>query len=138
MPAIALETTEGTAYVHDTDYVADTIMVSFTGVKQDAVPVPFLWTVETTLQEVIDGINAWIADPEIVVEPNAHGLIVPTGVATHPQAEITGQDMDNDLMQFRWINGPYSGDCATDFEFTTATTPAQMVGAVLSVLGIEA
>jgi len=134
MSAIPLETSNGTAYVHETDYVADTILVSFTGQKADAAPVPFLWTVDTTEQAVIDGIEAWIADPDLTVEKNGHGLIINTGVPSHPQAEITGHDCDNDKMQFRWINGPHTGALAEDFEFTTNSTTTELVNAVLAML----
>ena len=90
---------------------------------------------DTTEQAVIDGIEAWIADPDLTVEQNGHGLIIDTGVASHPQAEITGHDCDNNKMQFRWISGPHTGALAEDFEFTTTTTPAELAGVVMSVLG---
>ena len=132
MAPLELTVSTGEALVHQVDFVQDTITATLPDTG-DAV-IPFLWTTATTEADVVAGIDAYIADPSITVEPNATGLIVKTGSATHPQAEITGQDMDNDLLQFRWINGPYSGDCAISFVFTTETTAADLESAIIAIL----
>jgi hypothetical protein len=132
MPAIPLTVSTGEAFVHQVDFVQDTITATLPDTG-DAV-IPFLWVIGTTEADVIAGLDAYIADPSITVQTNANGLIFSTGSATHPQAEITGQDMDSDLLQFRWINGPYSGDCAINFVFTTSTTAADLESAIISML----
>jgi hypothetical protein len=132
MAALELTVSTGEALVHQVDFVQDTITATLPDTG-DAV-IPFLWTTTTTEADVVAGIDAYIADPSITVEPNATGLIVDTGSATHPQAEVTGQDMDNNLLQFRWVNGPYGGDCAINFVFTTETTAADLESAIIAIL----
>ena len=132
MSALELTVSTGKALVHQVDFVQDTITATLP--DTGGAVIPFLWTTTTTEAGVVAGLDAYIADPSITVESNAHGLIVDTGSATHPQAEITGQDMDNDLLQFRWINGPYSGDCAINFVFTTETTAADLKSAIIAIL----
>ena len=132
MPPIPLTVSSGEAFVHQVDFVQDTIAATLPDTG-DAV-IPFLWVIGTTEADVIAGIDAYIADPSIAVQTNASGLIFSTNSATHPQAEITGQDMDNDLLQFRWVNGPYTGDCAITFVFTTSTTAADLESAIIAIL----
>lgn len=132
MPAIQLTVSTGEALVHQVDFVLDTITATLPDMGVNVVP--FLWTIGTTEADVIAGLDAYIADPCITVQTNASGLIFDTGSATHPQAEITGQDMDSDLLQFRWINGPYSGDCAINFVFTTSTTASDLQSAIVAIL----
>jgi hypothetical protein len=132
MPAIPLTVSTGEAFVHQVDFVLDTITATLPDMGVNVVP--FLWTIGTSEADVIAGLDAYIADPSITAQTNANGLIFDTGSATHPQAEITGQDMDSDLLQFRWINGPYSGDCAINFVFTTSTTAADLESAIISML----
>lgn len=132
MPAIQLTVSTGEALVHQVDFVLDTITATLPDMGVNVVP--FLWTIGTSEADVIAGLDAYIADPSITVQTNANGLIFSTGSATHPQAEITGQDMDSDLLQFRWINGPYGGDCAISFVFTTSTTAADLESAIISML----
>ena len=132
MSALELTVSTGEALVHQVDFVQDTITATLPDTGDGAIP--FLWTTTTTEADVVAGVDAYIADPSITVEPNATGLIVNTGSATHPHAEITGQDMDNDLLQFRWINGPYSGDCAISFVFSTETTAADLESAIIAIL----
>jgi hypothetical protein len=132
MAALELTVSTGEAFVHQVDFVQDTITATLPDTG-DAI-IPFLWAVGTTEEDVVAGIDAYIADPSIIVEPNATGLIVDTGSATHPQAEVTGQDMDNNLLQFRWLNGPYAGDCAINFVFTTETTAADLESAIIAIL----
>ena len=132
MAAIELTVSTGAAFIHSADFVSDSIKVTLPETGEAVVPL--LWTETTTEQDVIDGINLYIEDPEITVEGNWNGLIVPLESATHPSAEVTGQDMDNNLLQFKWLNGPYSGDCATHFVFTTETTTADIVAAIIAVL----
>ena len=132
MAALELTVSTGEAFVHQVDFVQDTITATLPDTG-DAV-IPFLWTTTTTEADVVAGIDAYIAGPSITVEPNATGLIFNTGSATHPQAEVTGQDMDNNLLQFRWVNGPYTGDCAINFVFTTETTAADLESAIIAIL----
>jgi hypothetical protein len=132
MAAIELTVSTGEALVHQVDFVQDTIAATLPDTG-DAV-IPFLWVIGTTEADVIAGIDAYIADPSITVQTNASGLIFSTNSATHPQAEVTGQDMDNDLLQFRWVNGPYTGDCAINFVFTTETTAADLESAIIAIL----
>lgn len=47
-------------------------------------------------------------------------LILDTGVETHPQIAVDAADFKNDLINFRWIGGPYSGDCAEPFLISIA------------------
>ena len=132
MAALELTVSTGEAFVHQVDFVQDTITATLPDTG-DAV-IPFLWVIGTTEADVIAGIDAYIADPSIAVQTNASGLIFSTNSATHPQAEVTGQDMDNDLLQFRWVNGPYGGDCAINFVFTTETTAADLESAIIAIL----
>jgi hypothetical protein len=132
MAALELTVSTGKALVHQVDFVQDTITTTLPDTG-DAI-IPFLWAIGTTEADVVSGIDAYIVDPSITVEPNATGLIFNTGSATHPQAEVTGQDMDNNLLQFRWVNGPYTGDCAITFVFTTSTTAADLESAIIAIL----
>jgi hypothetical protein len=62
------------------------------------------------------------------------GLIVDLNSDTHPQAEVTGADFVNNLLHFRWVGGPYSGDCSIDFEWSITTTSADVVSAIDALL----
>jgi hypothetical protein len=132
MPAFALTVSTGTALVHSIDFVQDVMTATLPIIGK--VALPFLWTVDTKTADVVAGINAYIADPSITVTPNGHGLIFSTGATKHPQAEITGHDMDNNMLQFRWVGGPYTGDCAVPFVFTTSTAPADFEAAITAIL----
>ena len=132
MSALELTISTGKALVHQVDFVHDNITATLPDTG-DAV-IPFLWAIGTTETDVVAGIDAYIADPCITVEPNATGLIFNTGSSTHPQAEVTGQDMDNNLLQFRWVNGPYAGDCAINLVLTTETTAADLESAIIATV----
>ncbi len=132
MAAIELQVSTGTALVHSADFIADSIITTLPDAGR--VEIPFLWTPTTVEADVVAGIDAWIADPGITVERNGTGLVIPLPSPTHPAAEITGHDMDANLLQFRWVDGPYSGDCAISFEFTTSTTAADLVAAIVAVV----
>lgn len=58
------------------------------------------------------------------------GLIVNLNSETHTQAEVTGADFVNDLLHFRWVGGPYNGDCSIPFTWTLDTTSANVVSAI--------
>ena len=65
-------------------------------------------------------------------------LIINTGVESHPQIAVDTADFRNGLITFRWIGGPYSGDCAEPFPISLADhggmTLNQMVTAVSAAL----
>jgi len=47
-------------------------------------------------------------------------LIINTGVESHPQIAVDTADFKNGLITFRWIGGPYGGDCAEPFVISLA------------------
>ena len=65
-------------------------------------------------------------------------LIIDTGVATHPQISVDTADFRNGLITFRWIGGPYTGDCAEPFLISLDDhgdlTLNQMVSAISAAL----
>jgi len=65
-------------------------------------------------------------------------LIINTGVETHPQIAIDAVDFKNGQISFRWIGGPYSGDCAMPFSISLAEhgelTINQMTTAISAAL----
>lgn len=60
----------------------------------------------------------------------SQGLIVDLNSQTHPQAEVTGADFVNDTLNFRWIGGPYNGDCSIPFVWTVDTTASDVIAAI--------
>lgn len=72
-------------------------------------------------------------------------LIVNTGSATHPQIAITQIDLERDQITFRWLDGPYSGDCSESFsvslsehgDMTLNEVAAMVAGHMLSLLAGE-
>jgi hypothetical protein len=65
-------------------------------------------------------------------------LIIDTGVETHPQISVDTADFRNGLITFRWVGGPYTGDCAEPFLISLADhgelTLNQMVTAISAAL----
>jgi hypothetical protein len=65
-------------------------------------------------------------------------LIIDTGVETHPQISVDTADFRNGLITFRWVGGPYTGDCAEPFVISLADhgelTLNQMVTAISAAL----
>lgn len=47
-------------------------------------------------------------------------LIIDTGVESHPQIAVDTADFQNGLITFRWLGGPYGGDCAEPFVISMA------------------
>jgi hypothetical protein len=65
-------------------------------------------------------------------------LIIDTGVESHPQISVDTADFRNGLITFRWVGGPYTGDCAEPFLISLADhgelTLNQMVTAISAAL----
>lgn len=61
-------------------------------------------------------------------------LIIPTGAETHPEIAVDSADFAGGQIIFRWIGGPYAGDCAEPFPISLAEhgelTLNQMVAAI--------
>ena len=70
-------------------------------------------------------------------------LIINTGVESHPQISVDTADFRNGLITFRWIGGPYAGDCAEPFpisltdhgELTINQMVAGIAQAMIATLG---
>ena len=120
--------------VYRGDLVQDTIVTSVG-------TVPLEWSTGFTAVAAIAAIKAHLDyDPETdeapaAIESTGEGWILDLPSATHPQAEITDVDYVSNVINFRWRNGPYAGDCAAAFEFSLDTTPAEIAGAIVGVLG---
>ena len=103
--------------------------------------VPFEWSTGFTAVAAIAAIETHLDyDPETdeapaAIESTGEGWILDLPSETHPQAEITDVDYVAGLINFKWRGGPYSGDCAVSFDFTLDTTPAEIAGAIVGVLG---
>jgi hypothetical protein len=65
-------------------------------------------------------------------------LIINTGIETHPQISVDTVDFRNGLITFRWVGGPYTGDCAEPFLISLADhgelTLNQMVTAISAAM----
>lgn len=61
-------------------------------------------------------------------------LTFETGVESHPEIAIDSIDLKRELINFRWVGGPHSGECAETFTVTLADhgemTVNQMVAAI--------
>ena len=64
-------------------------------------------------------------------------LVITTGVETHPEISIDGMDFKNGLVNFRWIGGPYSGDCSEVFVLSVADHGALTVSEVIALISSE-
>ena len=96
--------------------------------------VPFEWTLGFTVHAAVAAIEAFLDGTPLVVESTGQGWILDLPSDTHPQAEITDVDYVAGLINFRWRDGPYSGDCAVAFSFSLDTTPAEIAAAIVGVL----
>ncbi|OFE11368.1 hypothetical protein PHACT_12485 [Pseudohongiella acticola] len=96
--------------------------------------VPFEWTTGFSLAAAVEAIEAFLDDEPLEIESTGRGWIIDLESETHPQAEITDIDFMVNLINFKWIDGPYPGDCAVNYEFTTDTTPAELTGAILALI----
>jgi hypothetical protein len=63
-------------------------------------------------------------------------LIIDTGVETHPQISVDTADFRNGLITFRWIGGPYSGDCAEPFLISLADHGELTINEVVTQIGV--
>ena len=62
-------------------------------------------------------------------------LIIDTGVQSHPQIAVDTADFQNGLITFRWIGGPYGGDCAEPFLISLADHGELTINEVVSQIG---
>jgi len=132
MSALALTTTVGTVYANNADFVRDRITCTMP--DNTSAVIPCEWKIDMTEADVVGAIELYIADPSITIEGNGIGFYVPISSITHPGAEITGQDFNNNLMNFNWINSVYNGECSVSFEFTLSTTAYDMVNAIQALI----
>ena len=45
-------------------------------------------------------------------------LVIDTGIESHPQISVDQVDLKGGRITFRWIGGPYAGDCSEEFPIT--------------------
>ena len=133
---IELTVNDETVQVHSGDIVRDTLNTSV-GI------VPFEWSTGFNVNDAVAAIDNYLAQsdenpPEpIEVESTGEGWIIDLPSQTHPQAEITDIDFNTDLINFRWKNSAYSGDCAVEFTFTLDTLPQEVAGAIANMVSGE-
>lgn len=127
----------------EADFVRDWVRFKWIDGPDDAEHyIQFTWTEAHSPQDAIDAIDAAILAGEGIIdtipepdpEANGTGLIVDLGSVTHPRAEVQGADLSNSMLPFRWIGGPYNGDCAIPFTFTLETTAQDIVAAILETV----
>jgi hypothetical protein len=109
------------------DIVTDTLSTSV-GV------VPFEWSTGFQLQQAIDAIAAYLAGTPVPVISTGMGWVINLPSQTHPQVEVTEIDFVVNLINFRWRESVYTGDCAVGFVFTNATTAADLESAIIAIL----
>jgi len=109
------------------DIVKDTIETSVG-------TVPFEWSTGFEIVDVVYAIEQYLAGTPVEVESTGQGWLIDLPSETHPQAEITTIDFVTNLINFRWHGSAYQGDCAVEFTFTVDTTPAEVAGAIVSLL----
>ena len=61
-------------------------------------------------------------------------LVFETGVATHPQISIKSLDLENGMVVFNWVGGPYAGDCAESFVISVTEHGAMTVSEVIALI----
>jgi hypothetical protein len=96
--------------------------------------VPFEWSTGFELQQAIDAIAAYLAGTPVPVTSTGLGWVIDLPSATHPQVEVKEIDFVTDLINFCWLGTQYPGDCAVAFEFTIATTPAEVAAACVALV----
>jgi hypothetical protein len=109
------------------DIVKDTIETSVG-------TVPFEWSTGFQLDQAIYAIEQYLAGTPVEVQSTGQGWLIDLPSETHPQAEITTIDFVTNLINFRWHGTQYNGDCAVEFTFKIDTTPAEVAGAIVSLL----
>jgi hypothetical protein len=109
------------------DIVKDTIETSVG-------TVPFEWSTGFAPEQAIYAIEQFINGTPVEVQSTGQGWIIDLASETHPQAEINTIDFMSNLVNFRWIDSAYTGDCAAQLVFTVETTPAEVAGAITALL----
>jgi len=61
-------------------------------------------------------------------------LIINTGSETHSQISVDAADFKNGQIIFRWVGGPYSGDCAEPFVISLADHGEMTINQVVSAI----
>jgi len=61
-------------------------------------------------------------------------LIINTSSETHPQISVDAADFKNGQIIFRWIGGPYSGDCAEPFVISLTEHGEMTINQVVSAI----
>ena len=122
---IELTVNEQLIRVHSGDIVRDTL-------KTSVGTVPFEWSTGFAPEQAVYAIEQFLAGTPVEVESTGEGWIIDLPSQTHPQAEITDIDFNTDLINFRWKNSAYSGDCAVEFAFALDTTPEELASAIAS------
>ena len=124
---IILTINEQDIRVHRGDIVNDTLITSIG-------TVPFEWSTGFSPSQAIAAIEAFMAGTPLEVNSTGEGWLIDLPSVTHPQAEITDIDFDVDLINFRWRNSVFNGDCAVAFEFTLDTSPMEVAGAIVGLV----
>lgn len=93
--------------------------------------VPYEWTPEFDEAGIVAAIEAMLADAPLEVEGNGTGWVLAVG---DRQVEVTDADYDADLLNFRWLDGAYRGDCSIPFAFSKTTTAAEVQGAIAGLM----
>jgi hypothetical protein len=61
-------------------------------------------------------------------------LIIDTGVESHPQIQIDSINLKNGTVEFKWIGGPYPGDCSEVFPISVSEHGSYTVDQVVSAI----
>ena len=66
-------------------------------------------------------------------------MIIELESKTHPKAEILSIDIQKKALIFRWIDGPYGGDCSTPLDVAAIAAIAELVSpSVTAVIDVVA
>jgi hypothetical protein len=60
-----------------------------------------------------------------------------TRVESHPEIEVTGIDFANEMVNFRWIGGVYTGDCSEKFVISTAQHGMLTLNQIIAMLSAQ-
>ena len=115
---------DGTEVIlHRALFVSDAIQTSVGDV-------PYEWTPEFDEAGVVAAIEAAVSGVPLEVDGNGIGWLLPVG---ERQVEVTDADYDAGLLNFRWLDGAYRGDCSLAFEFSKETTAGDVQGAIVAL-----
>lgn len=64
-------------------------------------------------------------------------LVIDTGVESHPQISIDSMNFQGESITFRWIGGPYAGDCSEPFTLSLAEHGDMTVQEVVDAITAE-